>query len=250
MAPYYAWRFWYYGQLLPNTVYAKAMGLHPRPLLEGAYYLFQSFNAVGGFFFVALPVGLALLWPQRTLATVYLALSLAGYTLFVLVSGGDWMPMQRFLVHILPLLYLFIAAGLGCLRAIEKTRWITILFVTLIAGQVVYLLALSLQQRFIVGEGAGPVLPTGKASAAYLRQHADPDDVVALYDVGLLSSNLPLETRVVDMVGFDRRPHCSPPRAIPQRTLRPGRRLRQVGRRLCAGSGAGLHPGAASRAGC
>ena len=34
--PYFAWRTGYYGYLLPNTVYAKSLGLHPRALLEGA----------------------------------------------------------------------------------------------------------------------------------------------------------------------------------------------------------------------
>ncbi|PWH20030.1 MAG: hypothetical protein DDG58_03400, partial [Ardenticatenia bacterium] len=101
--PYFVWRLTYYGYPFPNTVYAKSMGLHPRALLEGLFYLYQSINAAGGFFFLAITLALAIVRPVWSLTERYLAASVIAYATFVVVGGGDWMPMQRFLVHIMPL---------------------------------------------------------------------------------------------------------------------------------------------------
>ncbi|MDW8352755.1 MAG: hypothetical protein RML99_12670, partial [Anaerolineae bacterium] len=48
IAVHMAWRLSYYGYPMPNTVYAKSMGLHPRAFVEGAYYLYTSVLALGG----------------------------------------------------------------------------------------------------------------------------------------------------------------------------------------------------------
>ena len=123
IVPYYLWRYAYYGYFLPNTVYAKSMGLHPRPLLEGVLYLYQNLEAIGGFFFLALPLVLLLAQAKRPFFVNYMLLNLAAYAFFALVGGGDWMPLQRFLVHILPFTYLLIHAGLARLWEIWPGRW-------------------------------------------------------------------------------------------------------------------------------
>ncbi len=64
--PYHLWRLTYYGQILPNTIYAKSLGLHPRAFLEGIFYIYQSLTALGGFFlYGASPFFLLCLPPTR-----------------------------------------------------------------------------------------------------------------------------------------------------------------------------------------
>jgi len=60
VVPYFLWRWVYYGYPLPNTLYAKSLGLHPRAFLEGLFYLYQVLHGVGGVFFVGLLALLAL----------------------------------------------------------------------------------------------------------------------------------------------------------------------------------------------
>lgn len=202
IVPYYLWRYGYYGYFLPNTVYAKAMGLHPRPLLEGGLYLYQNFEAIGGFFFLALPLLLLLAQSERPLFANYLLLNLAAYAFFVFAGGGDWMPLQRFLVHILPFTYLLIHAGLARLWEIWPGRWGKVLLAGLVLGQLGYLLFGSLEYNFISGVRNAPLIPDGGLIAEALRRHVQPGDTIALVDAGIFAYLLPLDARAVDMVGL------------------------------------------------
>jgi len=199
--PYLFWRWVYYGYPLPNTVYAKSLGLHPRAFLEGLFYLYQVLPSVGGAFFVGLLALLALIAPNPSPAVLFWSLNLGAYALFIVISGGDWMPMQRFAVHVLPPLYLVIQSGWSRLRALWHPRrefWLALL----LAGQTGYLLGYSLEQRFLNGIGNGPLIPQDSPAIVYLRQHVRPGETIAVIDAGLIAYRLPLEVRVVDMVGL------------------------------------------------
>jgi hypothetical protein len=111
VGPYLVWRLLYYGYPLPNTVYAKSMGLlNPRAWMEGLFYLYGSVAAGGGWMALAIPAGLALAQPNLPRRTQYLAANVAAYGAFIAASGGDWMPLQRFLVHVLPLVVVLVQA--------------------------------------------------------------------------------------------------------------------------------------------
>ena len=58
------WRFWFYGDVLPNTYYAKS-GLGPLALVRGAKYVFEFFKAHGGPVLPALAVA-PLFWGARS----------------------------------------------------------------------------------------------------------------------------------------------------------------------------------------
>ncbi len=198
--PYWFWRVLYYGSLLPNTVYAKSMGLHPRAVLEGAFYIFQSFNMLGGPFFIAALALLAYGSSRRPGFVRYFSAIILLYAFFVIVWGGDWMPLQRFLVHVLPLLYLIVQEGFLQL----PIRWpsrasMPFAFTALLALQVAYLSGVSLEQRFIHGLGSGAFLPPRCEN--YLCNQVRADDTIAVVDAGYAYS-APLSTRVIDMVGL------------------------------------------------
>lgn len=206
--PYFGWRFAFYGFLLPNTVYAKSLGLHPRAILEGLIYLYDLVRATGGVLFVALALVVPFFDRERRDAVILLNVLLGGFVVFVLLGGGDWMPMLRFGVHVLPLLYLLVQlafeqawTALGQ-RPAGWARRLAAVLIALVAGQAGYLLAASFEQRFVNQVGAGPVLPAEPAWIAYLRQHLSDTDTVAVIDAGFIAYRLPLEVRVVDMVGL------------------------------------------------
>lgn len=122
--PYLAFlgfRLGYYGELLPNTYYAK-MHLSTRIWARGADYVQWGALVLGWHWLL----GLALLgitlgrrWtPPVRLVTVLLLAHLA----VTLREGGDWMPALRFFVPMLPLSALLVHAGLcGFAGVSERT---------------------------------------------------------------------------------------------------------------------------------
>jgi hypothetical protein len=136
--PYFAWRLWYYGYLLPNTFYAKVP--------EASGYFERGLPYIGGFFgaYFVLP-----LVPFAVLASVtgdraerrhvgLLSAAAAIYLLYVAWVGGDFMEF-RFMMPSLPFLYYLAQEGLrrahGMLVArTGAARLATALAVTVVLG--------------------------------------------------------------------------------------------------------------------
>jgi arabinofuranosyltransferase len=126
-APWYAWRWWYYGYPFPNTAYVKAGGAPPPGYTEtllsnGVYYVWQwawQSKAV-----LAAPVILAgLVWARPGSRRLYLgslALALAVVYLAYTVSvGGDFMGLHRFVMP------MFVIAAVGCALGLRLlARWL------------------------------------------------------------------------------------------------------------------------------
>lgn len=122
--PYFAWRYLYYGWLLPNPFYAKVGGLSLGQAGRGLRFLGQAVRESS----LELPlllgaIGTAAAWkyrPARLLAG-YVAVT-AAY--FVLV-GGDFLFLlgPRFLMPALPLLLVLASAGVAAAgRAVPAPR--------------------------------------------------------------------------------------------------------------------------------
>ncbi len=200
---YFLWRFIYYGYPLPNTVYAKSMGFYLRSVIEGIYYIYISIGAIGGIFFLVFSVFASLVSQTKRAFIFYLILNIAVYGLFIVIGGGDWMPMKRFLVHILPLIYLVSQAGLGELGKIWKSKWSTQLIMLLVIIQAGYLLAISFDQRFINKEiGKGSLMNDTPKTSAFIRKNLHPNATIAVVDAGRNVFYLPLSVHVIDMVGL------------------------------------------------
>jgi arabinofuranosyltransferase len=108
--PYFLWRYYYYGFLLPNTFYAKVT-------VEGS-----GAQRERGLRYLATFAGLHLGWVMPLLAlvpvlkrrlsfwfTILLSVVLA-YLGYIAYVGGDW-SVGRFFVPVLPLAYILIATG-------------------------------------------------------------------------------------------------------------------------------------------
>jgi hypothetical protein len=109
--PYFAWRWHYYGDLMPNTYYAKSGAL--AYFTQGRVYLLVTFVASG--FWAAAPLAGVGLWRLRGSVTGWFALlALPLYLGYVAKIGGDFM-LGRLFVPVLPVFFLLVEVGLRAL---------------------------------------------------------------------------------------------------------------------------------------
>jgi arabinofuranosyltransferase len=101
--PYFAVRFWYYGQFLPNTFYAK-VGDTAEQVVRGWNYTRRFFASgltvtAAGYAGVMVAGGLY----RRSGGLLAVAALLLVHTVYVVLVGGDVMPAYRFFSGMLPL---------------------------------------------------------------------------------------------------------------------------------------------------
>lgn len=119
-APWFAWRWWYYGYPFPNTYYVKAAGTPPpgyaeKMLQNGLYYVWQWANQSKALY--AAPVIVAGLVAARPGARrmYYGSLALAFgvvYLLYTVRVGGDFMGLHRFIMPVFAICAVGVALGL------------------------------------------------------------------------------------------------------------------------------------------
>jgi arabinofuranosyltransferase len=197
--PYFLWRLWYFGSLLPNTFYAKVV-YDAGVLQHGTYYLNYFLFASGG----AVILTGALLALRRAHPGVQLASwQAATYTAYVFLVGGDGEPYSRFLAPVAVLLAPAAEAGyrrVGAIlalrdpvRAITGSVAVALLCFASAAGSFFgrhheeYLMGVEAQARRVaIGE--------------WLHRNAPPDAVIALNPVGVIPYLSGLRT--IDMLGL------------------------------------------------
>ncbi len=103
--PYAVFKYFYYGDLLPNTFYAKA-GVSLEHLKSGLEYFFRFLKNYGfwGLGYI-IPV---YLYKSLDRPLKFLVWVLFGYTFYLILIGGDVLKVHRFFVPILGLVYLFL----------------------------------------------------------------------------------------------------------------------------------------------
>ncbi len=119
--PYFLWRLVYYGQICPNTFYAKINGSMIETSLQGLVYTGGYLKHVGEIPLIGM---LILAWlamrrrPEFLFIWTILVLSLV-----CVVEGGDWMPNYRFFVPMLPLIALATGAAIDGLLTGKTILW-------------------------------------------------------------------------------------------------------------------------------
>jgi arabinofuranosyltransferase len=206
VVPWLVWKLSYYGELLPNTFYAKSASGPLQPVLYGLFYVvgyllsYGTFLLVGRFMryrrsFFAIP-GVA---PLFAVVPVWLA--------YIVYVGADFME-YRFIVILTPLLAMLAAWLVD--RFVNPRSQVLLVSV---------LLVFSLAHRFVVPPLAFPVLsfrtinhwPTDSATTWYglgslLAQNfpGGPEvpgqPVIAVAPLGVISYFSDLET--IDMLGL------------------------------------------------
>jgi len=110
---FYAWKVWYYGDLLPNTFYAKVHGDYKA---RGIVHLREWYLGHGpGFLNLCLiSFILCLLWPRPAMLLVLGPIILNVF--YVYYVNGDWMQNFRFLQVIVPFISLAILMAIRHLQ--------------------------------------------------------------------------------------------------------------------------------------
>jgi hypothetical protein len=119
-APWFAWRWWYYGWPFPNTYYVKATGPWISPELprqmagNGLYYVWIWLVQTHVLHVLPLAVvGLCAARPRtpRFVLTVTCALFAAVYLTYTVGVGGDFMGLHRFIMPMFVVAALAVALG-------------------------------------------------------------------------------------------------------------------------------------------
>jgi hypothetical protein len=132
-APWFAWRYWYYGYPFPNTYYVKATGPWAAPAMAeqmrdaGLYYL--GVWLVQTKLLYALPlafVGLVAARPRTPRFVLCLACALltAIYVPYTVSVGGDFMGLHRFIMPLFVVAAIAVVLGLEAIaqRVRERER--------------------------------------------------------------------------------------------------------------------------------
>jgi arabinofuranosyltransferase len=128
--PVLLWRWHYYGDLVPNTYYAKSAD--QAYFGQGAVYLTASAFSTGLAVLAPLAAVAAVRRP-RALLTIYTLLALPLLFLYVARIGGDFM-LGRLLVPLLPPMVLLAEAGCREVLAARTLRWQSIGALLLLAA--------------------------------------------------------------------------------------------------------------------
>lgn len=135
LVAYEAAGLWYFGELLPNTVYAKMRGFSiSKPLGGLRYALYPAswiFTALYLFTVPALLLRILAARPmamrrrvRRSIPQLLIAALLTTQGLFIVGTGGDWMPNARFFSHVIPLLLVLVVSLASEARiAIDRSTW-------------------------------------------------------------------------------------------------------------------------------
>jgi hypothetical protein len=198
-APYFAWRWRYFGWPFPNTFYVKSSG-SARAWELGLYYLRRFAEDYGVLFLVG--VGLAG-WPAREdrirrALFVLTAVLWAVFAVYVVKVGGDFMGLYRFILPVLPL---------GAVALQEAMRGLARRLAPLVGRPALALAGLTLAAGFVVGsvkvsrKAATSLGPDGYIDTpGYLRwyaeqripvgvwlgKYAQPDDLAVVGGAGVI----------------------------------------------------------------
>lgn len=204
LLPFLLWKLSYYGSPFPNTLSAKSGGGYDQ-LVRGYGYIKGFVNEYGkvGFYFLGLLPYLRLpLGRQRS----YSLTILIAYLSYIVVTGGDWIPHYRFLLPILPLIYLSVQDGLLLVwdlfsRGRRPWRWWAPSLMTVVLAIILFDIAnQSHYLRLHTEMWANGYDYAHKYVGNWLRDEAEDDETVALMDVGLIGYLSPM--RVLDITGL------------------------------------------------
>lgn len=118
MLLYHVWHYLYFERLLPNTYYAKDPGTGWDQATQGWNYFEKRIYSEGWVYVAPLAAFAALYhWRRAALTCAVLAFNVA----FILVAGGDWMGLGRFVSFTIPLYAALVQAGISQFGAFWRT---------------------------------------------------------------------------------------------------------------------------------
>lgn len=190
LAGYLAWKWLYFGALLPNTFYAKSVGesMLVRPGLRYVGGFIRDYGFGLGLFAAAAALLVAPAGVDRRRTGLLSALTLASL-LYVGLVGGDIYYHYRFLMPMLPLFLLAALAGaLGLSETVTNKKWrpeVAAVLLLLLLVQPAAVILGETRFRGILNHDRGSNLFREQV-AAVLKQDQPPNTVLATIGAGIL----------------------------------------------------------------
>lgn len=169
-------RYWYYGDILPNTFYAKVGGT---AFIRGLQYCWFHIQ-----YHPVLWMGaVALLTSPKNHSSKNTVLWIAlGYLFYVMAIGGDFKPTSRFLLPVTP----WFAVMLGDrLQAIPSQKYFKWLIAMLLSISFVSRWHLYQQTEFWAADRRGNLLAR-KVIGDWLQQNTPPETLIAMHSIGVV----------------------------------------------------------------
>lgn len=201
-----AWRWWYFGKLLPNTFYFK-MTSGESAVFSGIRYTLDFILYNGGIILI----GFALVLLMSRHAAPYIRrflLVIALQAAIVITAGGDWMYHYRFYAPLMPLLAGLLAAGAGyTLAAAISHHGSSRLPSSVLAVVLVITFSCICLGENYVWRKVMPSVQSGQyLSQSYarlglwLREHTPPGSTIAVSDIGAVGYYS--QRTIIDMLGL------------------------------------------------
>ncbi len=200
LLPYFIWVYLYYGDILPNTYYAKASGLSLHKWKMGIEYVGSYFLTAPFLFLFALLAGIVHVLKRKALdmPMVYLTVLVLSYTLYVISVGGDHMPSYRLLISVIPftamLMYCFLKQWVQPFE-LGKIIIIYSILIVLSFSQLFY--SKPLNPRNVDGAAW-----TGSIVGRYIAEHWKPNSLIALNTAGS-TPFFASDNTYIDMLGLN-----------------------------------------------
>ncbi len=184
-----AFRYSYYGDLMPNTYYVKGSANLP----AGLEYVF-NFAAQPPFLPLLALGGAILGWRAgRRREVAFIGASAALYALYVAFVGGDHMAYSRLLVPLVPILAMLVSLGASEALRIVARPLVPIAAVSLL---------IILQFTLVTGKRWDQAAVMGTVVGQHIAEHWPSGSLIALNTAGS-TPFYNLDKRFIDMLGLN-----------------------------------------------
>lgn len=219
---YFIWRCIYFGYFLPNTFYAKVGG-GTEELLGGLKYTLNSFRTLYGMDWIVIIGSLLFFRPKMLTDKSWFLLSLSLLSIITtIIIGGDHFFPGRFILPILPLLFVVLPSSLNRffnLKIFQKTKpgyvvfALSIIMIIVLINKPVYQQAISGAENIIVSKKEIVIVRDLWANEEVvewqhafilmgnaLKKIANENQTIATIPIGAIGYYSKM--RVIDMVGI------------------------------------------------
>lgn len=206
-------RLIYYGYLLPNTFYAKTE-FNFQFIKRGIDYFldFAKTNLLFGIFFV-IPIAYLIYSKKLKQYSLFLWLIFSWIVLVVLI-GGDVLPIHRFFIQIMPLIYILFIQSIfemiqSFIHRLQIKTIIEISFIIFIVGYSIFNYGINKEEMMIKRSYESGLVKKMKIYAEWIEKqdknklvgkNNNYEFTVAMSTIGSFSYNA--NVRVIDLVGL------------------------------------------------
>jgi len=192
--PYFSWRCFYFGELLPNTFYAKVGGDLISRAIEGKRYV-RSFLKTYGLMILSF-IPLVQFFRGRLSSSGKTALFIIlTYFLYIGYVGKDWIPLYRFVAPVIPIIcFLLYTSAVGLFKDLNydfgfsnAKMWkyaVPLLLAYFVSGTISFANTSKMYEHTMM-RAAGYEY-AHKGFACWLNENTDEGAVVAMMDVGMV----------------------------------------------------------------